>query len=264
MRLRRGWIWYLAGLLLAVLAGVIAVVALRQAVPTPEPTPPPTRPVIVAKENIEARQVVLLDAIEPRNFPIADIPSGAIFRVEDAVGKFLLQPVSAGQPVLAQDLMALSPGTGGLITTTSKLSALLPTDKIGVVLPADDLLSKSGEVDTGDHVDILASLVVNSSGEGKGGPVTLMTLQNIAVVKTLVEIVPSNDPNRPPQRGRVLGLIVAVDPQDAVSLKYFIDAGANVSIGLRPPKLRSIFDVVPVTINYLADKFGIKPPTLLP
>jgi hypothetical protein len=59
-------------------------------------------------------------------------------------------------------------------------------------------------------------------------------------------------------------LVVAVDPQDAVTLKYFVDAGANVSIGLRPPKLTTIFDILPETINYIADKFGIKPPELLP
>jgi len=37
MGLRRGWIWYLAGLLLAVIAGLIAMLALRRAVPTAEP-----------------------------------------------------------------------------------------------------------------------------------------------------------------------------------------------------------------------------------
>jgi hypothetical protein len=47
-------------------------------------------------------------------------------------------------------------------------------------------------------------------------------------------------------------------------LKYFVDAGANVSIGLRPPKLTTIFDVIPVTINYIADMFGIEAPELLP
>jgi hypothetical protein len=62
----------------------------------------------------------------------------------------------------------------------------------------------------------------------------------------------------------VQGLIVAVNPQDAVTLKYFVDSGANISLALRPPKLTSIFEVVPVTINFLADQFGIKAPEILP
>jgi Flp pilus assembly protein CpaB len=260
MKLRRSWIWYLAGLILAVGAGLIAVLALQQAVPAPAPVKPATRSVIVAKTPIEARQVVLIDAVEVRDFPIDDLPSGAIFRVEDVVGKFALDRIEAGQPVLAQNLVTLSSSAG--ITTTTKLSALLPADKIAVVLPAVDLLSRSGAVDTGDHIDILASLAVASSAEGKGGQVTLLTLQDVAVVKSLQEVAQNSSGQAQP--AKVTGLIVAVDPQDAVTLKYFVDAGANVSIGLRPPRLTSIFEVVPVTINYLADKFGIKPPELLP
>jgi Flp pilus assembly protein CpaB len=259
MKLRRGWIWYLAGLLLAIVAGVVAVVALQQAVPQAEPAPPATQPVIVAREAIDARQVVLPEQLETKNLLLSEVPSGAVFRIEDAAGKFTLQPIAAGQPLLAQNLVSISPGAGGTITTTSKLAALLPADKIGVVLPAGDLLSKSGEVGTGDRVDVLASLSVASSAQGKGGQVTLITLQNVPVIKTLQEVSGNKD-----QPNKITGLVVAVDPQDAVTLKYFVDAGANVSIGLRPPKLTSIFDIVPETINYLADKFGIKAPEVLP
>ncbi len=259
MKLRRGWIWYLAGLLLAIVAGLIAVVALRQAVPPPEPAAPATQTVIVAREHIDARQVVLPEQLQTQSLLLSEVPSGAVFRLEDAAGKFTLQPIEAGQPLLAQNLVSISPGAGGTITTTSKLAALLPPDKIGVVLPAGDLLSKSGEVSTGDRVDILASLAVASSAQGKGGQVTLMTIQNAPVIKTLEQA--SGKENQP---GVITGLVVGVDPQDAVTLKYFVDAGANVSIGLRPVKLTSIFDVVPETINYIADKFGIKTPELLP
>ncbi len=259
MKLRRGWSWYLAGLLLAIVAGVIAVIALRQAVPQAEPVAPPTQPVIVARTAIDARQVVLPEQLETKNLLLSEVPSGAVFRLEDAAGKLALQPIAAGQPLLAQNLVSLSPGSSGGLTTTGQLAALLPADKIGVVLPAGDLLSKSGAVSTGDRVDIMASLPVASATAGKGGQVTLLTLQNVPVIRTLESASSSKE-----QQGQVLGLIVAVESQDAVTLKYFVDAGANISFGLRPTKLTTIFDVVPVTINYIADKFGIKPPQILP
>lgn len=265
MKLRRGWIFYLAGLLLAIGAGVLAVLALRQAVPTPEPTRPPTRPVIVAKQAIAARQVVLVEALEVRDFLVDEIPSGAVFRMEDVVGKVALQPVAIGQPLLAQNLVSLSTSSAGGITTTAKLAALLPADKIGVVLPATDLLSRSGDVDTGDHIDILASIIVLGTEQGEGGQVTLLTLQDVPVVKTLEEAAPQQSGgNQPPPRGKIVGLVVAVDPQDALTLKYFVDAGANVSIAVRPPALTSIFQIVPVTLNYLADRFGLQVPQPLP
>ena len=47
MKLRRAGIFYLAGLLLAVVAGGIAIVALRQSAPAAAPARPTTRPVIV-------------------------------------------------------------------------------------------------------------------------------------------------------------------------------------------------------------------------
>ena len=263
MKFRRGWIWYLAGLLLAIAAGVVAVLALRQAVPAAPPPAMPSRPIVVARQAIAAQQVVSLDAVQVQDFPLDQIPSGAIFRVEDAAGKFSLQPVEAGQPLLAQNLVTLS-GSSGTITTTGNLSALLPEGKIGVVLPVSDLLGKSGLVKAGDYIDVLASLSVASSTENKGGQVTLMTIQYVQVVKTLEQASASSSNNQPPPPPQILGLVVAVDPQDAVTLKYLADAGANVSVSLRPPKLSSIFDLVPVTINYLADRFRIQAPSLLP
>ncbi len=266
MKLRKGWIWYLAGLLLAIVAGAIAILALRQATPTVEAPPPPTQPIVVAGEHIDAQQVIVPEKLKVKNVLLSEIPSGAIFRIEDAAGKLTLQPLEADQPVLAQNMIALSATGGGAITTTGKLASLLPSDKIGVVLPADDLLSQSGDLNSGDRVDILASIIVASSTENKGGQVTLLTLQSVPVVKVLQEQVAtsSSGGGQTTRPGKVLGLVVAVDPQDAVTLKYFVDAGAKVSIGLRPPKLTNIFSIIPVTINYLADKFGFQAPQLLP
>lgn len=261
MKLRRGWIWYLAGLLLAIIAGVVAVMALQQAVPTAEPTRPATRPVIVAARNIDARQIVPLDAVEARDFPLEDIPSGAIFRVEDAAGRFALQSVQSGQPLLAQNLVAPPSGPGSVITSTVQLSALLPDDKVAVALPADELLSKSGDVGIGDRIDIIGTLVVVGDEDAEAGQVTLMHLQNVPVVKVLEEIEQSSGTSSvETARRKVVGLVLAVEPQDAVILRYFIDANARMSIDLRSPELKSVFDVVPVTINYLADKFGIQVP----
>jgi len=89
----------------------------------------------------------------------------------------------------------------------------------------------------------------------------MIFLQNLPVVKVLEEVeqAASNDPNRPLRR-EIIGLVVAVDPQDAVILRYFVDANARLAIDLRSPELRSTFEVVPVTANYIADKYGIQVP----
>jgi len=131
---------------------------------------------------------------------------------------------------------------------------------VAVALPADDLLSTSGDVSIGDRVDVIGTLTVIGAEEGQAGQVTLMHLQNIPIVKVLEEVEAAQGGTNAAPRRKVTGLVLAVDPQDAVILRYFVDANARLSIDLRSPALTSIFDVVPVTVNYLADKFGITVP----
>lgn len=261
MGLRRGWIWYLAGLLLAVMAGVLAVLALRQAVPKAEPARVTTRPVIVARQDLAARQILAQDMLATRELPLEEIPSGAVYRIEDAVGKFSLLEVKAGQPLLAQNLIAPSTGPGAVLTSSVQLAALLPPNKVAVVLPVSDLLSQSGDLNIGDRIDLLASMMVAGAKEGEGGQVTLMNIQNVPIVKVLQQAPPtSGSQQQQQQRPVITGLVLAVDPQDGIIIKYFVDSGAKVSIDLRSPKLTATFDVSPVTLEYLADKYKITVP----
>ena len=263
MGLRRGWIWYLAGLLLAVMAGVLAVLALRQAVPKAEPARVTTRPVIVARQDLAARQILAQDMLATRELPLEEIPSGAVYRIEDAVGKFSLLEVKAGQPLLAQNLIAPSTGPGAVLTSSVQLAALLPLNKVAVVLPVSDLLSQSGDLNIGDRIDLLASMMVAGAKEGEGGQVTLMNIQNVPIVKVLQQAPTTSgaqQQQQQQQRPVITGLVLAVDPQDGIILKYFVDSGAKVSIDLRSPKLTATFDVSPVTLEYLADKYKITVP----
>ena len=182
MNLGRGWIWYLAGLVLAIIAGVAAILALRQAVPAAPAPRVTTRPVIVAKQNLTGRQVLAPDALETKEIALENIPSGAIYRMEDATGKLLLQDIKAGQPLLAQNLTIAATGAGSVITTSAALTALLPPDKVAVVLPVTDLLGQSGELNIGDRIDLLASMMV-AGKEDAGGQVTLMHMQNVPIIK---------------------------------------------------------------------------------
>ena len=191
MNLGRSWIWYLAGLALAVIAGVAAILALRQAVPAAPAQRVTTRPVIVAKRDLTGRQVLAPDALETKEIALENIPSGAIYRIEDATGKLLLQDAKAGQPLLAQNLTIAATGAGSVITTSAALTALLPPDKVAVVLPVTDLLGQSGELNIGDRIDLLASMMV-AGQEGAGGQVTLMNMQNVLIIKLLQQAAPSS------------------------------------------------------------------------
>jgi hypothetical protein len=52
-------------------------------------------------------------------------------------------------------------------------------------------------------------------------------------------------------------LLVTLAPQDALTLKYLIDAGGGIDIVLRAPGVERPFDVAPVDIDYLINRYSI-------
>ena len=52
-------------------------------------------------------------------------------------------------------------------------------------------------------------------------------------------------------------LLLTVGPQDALVIKYVMDAGGTPDIVLRAPGMESPFDVDPVDMNYLVERLGI-------
>jgi len=59
-------------------------------------------------------------------------------------------------------------------------------------------------------------------------------------------------------RGAPQAILVAVEPQDALMLKFYRDWGASLDFALRSPAAEGLFDVVPVDIEYLLERFQIR------
>ncbi len=140
-----------------------------------------------------------------------------------------------------------------------------------IALPADDLINQVGVLQPGDKVDILFSLTY-----GQGGPtdlVSLDALQNVAVqaivvppearvAKEVASQVGLGDTQgvSPLSTGPSKAILVAVNPQDALLLKYLKDAGAILDYALRPPDDTSKPLLDPVTLQYLIDTYGLDIP----
>jgi hypothetical protein len=52
-------------------------------------------------------------------------------------------------------------------------------------------------------------------------------------------------------------LLVTVSPQDALALKYAVDAGGTLDILLRPPGVTRPFLADPVDVDYLINRYRI-------
>jgi len=272
---RRSWLWFIAALILAGLAGLIAIFALRQAA-TSETTAveTPGYIVVVARQPIAVNSTLRIDNVVSEERTTT--PSGAAVQVQDVVGRVTLRDIAQGEVILMQDLTSE-------ITGTRNLPLLLGDDKIAVALPADDILSKWGAVAPGDHVDVMFSIdvlletplpaqlwgltgasVPSVTRDQSLDKVSVLTLQNLEVLQVIEEPTPVQPEQQQQQQQQALvpprALILKIDPQDALVLNYLLDSVGKISLALRSPNNNTLFEVEPVNINYLMLRYGIRLP----
>jgi len=264
---RRTWLWFVASAVLAILAGVLAMTLLRQ----PEVVEQaPKQAVVVARNPIAANAVIRVDNVTQQERD--QVPSGAAVKVEDVVGGTALRDIAQGEVIKMQDIRVIT----GTLTS-------LVGDQLAVALPANDVLSKWGVIVTGDHVDLLFTLDVilekpmypwdlataedlafyGLERDQRFDTITALTLQNLEVLQIIQEPQAEAQQTAEGQEGAVLrarALILKVEPQDAVLLKYLMDLGGSIQLALRSPDNETLFNVQPVNINYLMLRYGISLP----
>jgi Flp pilus assembly protein CpaB len=264
---RRTWLWFVASAVLAILAGVLAMTLLRQ----PEVVEQaPKQAVVVARNPIAANSVIRVDNVTQQERD--QVPSGAAMQVQDVVGGTALRDIAQGEVIKMQDIRVIT----GTLTS-------LVGDQLAVALPANDVLSKWGVIVTGDHVDLLFTRDVilekpmypwdlataedlefyGLERDQRFDTVTALTLQNLEVLQIVQEPQAEAQQGAEEQEGAVLrarALILKVEPQDAVLLKYLMDLGGSIQLALRSPDNEALFNVQPVNINYLMLRYGIALP----
>ena len=269
---RRNLIWFVASALLAVLAGVLAMWILGGGggfVGGSDATPVPMQTVVVARAPIAANDVIRVDYVKLEERPVSEVPSGAFVSVTDLTenNASAIRDIPENKILVRGDDVYIPADDGGN----------LYGDKVGIALPAEDILSKWGAVLPGDHVDVLFSMDVilekpmypqdirtleelelyAIERDQSLDKVSVLALQDLTVLRIVEEPAPEGqeDPEQPIVRSRALELLA--DPQDAVVLKYLLDSGGMVSLVKRSADNQSLFNVQPVNINYLMLRYGI-------
>jgi pilus assembly protein CpaB len=134
----------------------------------------------------------------PGNLPL----EGSITRTEDAVGRIVLYPIAAGEPLRQQVLAAPGAGFG--------LTAKIPDGMRAVAVETNDVNNVSGFLFPGCHVDVLVTFKPDSGRDS----MTATVLQNIQVLSTGEKLQP--DPSGKPQKVREVTMLLA--PDDAEKL----------------------------------------------
>ena len=268
MNRRRGIIWLIAGLVLAIVAAGISYFAFQQIVTQQAASPveqKTTQTIVVAKELVNERAVIRIADVSTQERPITEVPSGAVFKTEDAVGRIANRTILPGDVLLAQNLVASFPETGlqssEVVTGTVNFNQALGENLVAYPIPATDRLSIEGILLPGDRIDLLFSTDVVGEQEGAGGKVTVYGIQDLEILQIIYQPPPpppegaEDKPQaEPPARIPKL-LILAIEPQDVAVLKYALDSEAPIDLALRAEENRRLFEVESVTINTLSERY---------
>jgi pilus assembly protein CpaB len=161
--------------------------------------PPPKSQYVAATANLDAGQAIKAENLRMVDWP-ANVPlPGAFNAPQPLIGRIVLYPLAAGEPILERQLA--SPGS------SAGLSVKIPDGMRAISLRSDEVVGVAGFLLPGTHVDVLVTV----HPPGGGDPVTNTVLQDVVVLTTGQKIEP--DPEGKPTTATVVTLLVK--PEDA-------------------------------------------------
>jgi pilus assembly protein CpaB len=137
---------------------------------------------------------------------VGPLPTGAILKKEDAVGRGVVAAIYEGEPLLDNRLAAVGAGAG--------LAATIPPGMRAVAVRVNDIVGVAGFVVSGMRVDVL--IAGNPPGSAASGPKVKTLLQNIEVLSAGQNF--QKDAEGKPVQVPVVNLLVTPDQAEILSL----------------------------------------------
>ncbi|MEZ4862564.1 MAG: Flp pilus assembly protein CpaB [Caldilineaceae bacterium] len=257
-----GFLWWIGALVFAGLAGVLTLNLLRQNAPA-NSAKLDTRPVVVAVVDIPFRRSISEAEIAIREVPVESVPEGAATTLDQVVGKMSTVDIFTNEPFLVQQLV-----TPDIVTQQVALS--VPQGKIVMAVPTGSKLISNRLIRPGDKIDLLATFEIEVVRDQGGGPMaeSVGLLQNLevhAIILPVANVDESADAIKGRNEGGVFrttdkegqSVLLAVDTQDALTIRHILDVGGELDLALRGPGDESADAIVPVDQFYLADRYNI-------
>jgi Flp pilus assembly protein CpaB len=240
-------LWFAGGLLLAGIAGVLAFVTLLQAANARQAVPEaPTVQVLVAARDLPLHTVLAEGDVTRREVAPEMVPEDALTDPEEAVGQMVVVDIARDEVILRRRL--LEPDYLG-----PNVALVMDPERVVIAFPIFDLLSTLDILRPGDRVDMVFTVVPSTMGPELSEAKTTLTVMSDVVVAAVVRGADGQ------QDGAPRALLLAFEPQDALTVKYFQDIGAGVDLLLRSPAAaEGPFETVPVDADYVLQRFRLK------
>ena len=260
--------------------GILAInsVLKRSFAPPTQATPvvEATTNIIVAAEDLALGSVINREDVVITTVPLSLVPRDALLSIEAALGKFAIVHLVQGEMVLQHHLADPT-------NIVHDIGYIIGNDQVLMAFPSTDLMSGLGVLQRGDSIDIFASMTVEVSpttlapapGTTTQQQATITRLftfdafQRVQISAIVADVVNESGSNTPvgaaqptpnPANIKVRAYLLALTSQDALILKNMQDAGATFDIVLRSPTSNDLFDVSPVTVEYLMQRYELQIP----
>jgi pilus assembly protein CpaB len=161
--------------------------------------------IALASRDLEAGTILKEDDIKLTDWPAA-VPAGAVTQVRDLMGRDVMTPIYAREPVIESRLAPKGSGGG--------LSAMIPKGMRAVAVRVNEVVGVAGFVVAGMRVDILIS--GNAPGNGSLGTLTKTMLQDIEVLSAGQDF--KKDAEGKPSMVQVVNLLVTPEQAEQLSL----------------------------------------------
>ena len=141
--------------------------------------PLPTQPVAVAAGDMPWGTAITKDKIKTVSYLKENLPQGTFSDCGSLVGRVLVFPVKANEPIFESRLAPSNISTGGV-------AAVISPKKRAVAVRVDPVIGVAGFINAGNRVDVLVTINPDRGGSSK--PVTKIVLENILVLAAGPEV----------------------------------------------------------------------------
>jgi pilus assembly protein CpaB len=179
-----------------------------------------TATVVVAASNMDVGTALRAEDLRAIEWPSKSVPEGAFHKPEELVGRGLIQPVVAFEPILPAKLASPEAGAG--------LPPVIPEGMRALSVRVNDVIGVAGYVLPGTRVDVLVTV---SPTEQHNDITSKLILPNVQVLTAGTRIERDVEKDKPVS---VSVVTLLVDPEQAERLTLASTEG-KIQLALRNP-----------------------------
>jgi pilus assembly protein CpaB len=198
---------------------------------------------VIAVKDLEIGRVLREDDVKLADWP-GGIPQGAATRVQDLVGRGVIAPIYAKEPIPETRLAPRGAGGG--------LASMIPPGMRAVAIRVNDVAGVAGFVTPGMRVDVLISGSPSNNGMGT---MTKTMLQNMEVLSAGQDF--KKDAEGKPVLVQVVNLLVTPEQAEMLSLASM---QTTIQLVLRNPLDREVAKTPGTAVALLFQGGKLLPP----